>query len=123
MRTLAAACVLAAAPAAAGCAGGSEPYRQVAGGDPGRGARAIEARGCGSCHSIPGIHDARGTVGPPLDAFGRRGFIAGELANTPANLVRWIENPQAVEPGTAMPDLGIPPAEARSIAAYLYTLR
>jgi cytochrome c len=31
-------------------------------------------------------------------------------------------DPKEVEPGTAMPDLGIGEAEARDIAAYLFTL-
>jgi cytochrome c1 len=53
----------------------------------------------------------------------RRSFIGGELANTPANMVRWIEDPQTVEPNTAMPNLGLGEQSARDIAAYLYTLR
>lgn len=36
--------------------------------------------------------------------------------------MQWVMNPQAVEPGTAMPDLGVSEPEARHIAAYLYTL-
>src|SRR5678810_1226335 len=38
----------------------------VAGGDAGRGKTAIAVYGCGSCHTIPGIRTAKGTVGPPL---------------------------------------------------------
>jgi cytochrome c1 len=49
--------------------------------------------------------------------------VAGEVPNTPRFMVRWIENPQAIEPGTAMPNLGVSDAQARDIAAYLYTLR
>jgi cytochrome c1 len=37
--------------------------------------------------------------------------------------VRWVKNPPAVEPGTAMPDLGLNDGQAYDIAAYLYTLR
>ena len=93
------------------------------GGNPDAGKVAIAAYGCGACHTVPGIRDARGLVGPPLDHFARRGFIAGQLPNTFDNLVRWIESPQSVEPGTAMPNLGVPEPLARNIAAYLYTLR
>jgi cytochrome c1 len=50
-----------------------------------------------------------------------RTIIAGRLENKPANLRRWIEHPQAVSPGTAMPDLGVTPADSRDIAAFLYT--
>lgn len=88
-----------------------------------RGRQRIEAYGCGSCHMIPGIGDATGLVGPSLENFGRRTFIAGRLPNSRANLVRWIMKPQSVAPGNAMPNLGINERDARDISAYLYTLR
>jgi cytochrome c2 len=120
---LAIAVVMVAAVVAA-CA--STPTResppQVPGGDPRRGAAAIERSGCGACHVIPGISGADGTVGPPLTDFAHRGYIAGELPNNGDNLIRWVMDPQEVEPGTDMPDLGIGEAEARDIAAYLFTL-
>lgn len=50
-------------------------------------------------------------------------MIAGELPNSPDNLIRWIENPTAVEPKTAMPNLGVTSDQAHDIAAYLYTLQ
>lgn len=93
------------------------------GGDARRGAEIISQVGCGSCHTIPGIRSAQGVVGPPLYFFSRRTYIAGELPNTPANLIRWVRDPQSVEPGTAMPVLGLDEAQARDVAAYLYTLR
>jgi cytochrome c len=62
-------------------------------------------------------------VGPPLTTFARRAYIAGQLPNQPENLIRWIQDPQAVEPGTAMPNLRVSPVVARDMAAYLYTLR
>lgn len=91
-------------------------------GNPTRGKELIVGYGCGGCHLIPGVHAARGMVGPPLLHFSQRTMIAGELPNTPANLVRWIENPKAVEPHTAMPDLGLTEDQAYDVAAYLYTL-
>jgi cytochrome c2 len=42
--------------------------------------------------------------------------------NTPAALAAWIVNPRAVEPGTAMPVLGVTFEQAGDMAAYLYTL-
>ena len=92
-------------------------------GDAENGRRALAAYGCGSCHSIPGVKDADGRVGPPLAGFGSRAFIAGELANTPDNLVRWIVHPQQVEPATAMPDLGVSEQDAQDITAYLEGLQ
>ena len=87
------------------------------------GRQLIASYGCGACHMIPGVHAARGKVGPPLFFFGERTMIAGELPNTPANLEKWIENPKQVEPKTAMPNLGVKSDEARDMAAYLYTLK
>jgi cytochrome c len=98
------------------------PPSEVPNGDPGRGAELISRYGCGSCHSVPGVKDADGLVGPPLTRFGSRSYIAGELVNSGPNLQRWIENPQAIEPGTAMPNLGVNPTDAQDIAAYLFTL-
>jgi cytochrome c2 len=96
---------------------------RVGGGDADRGRVALDGFGCGACHVIPGVSGARGLVGPPLTMFARRAYIAGQLPNQPDNLLRWIQDPQAVEPGTAMPNLGVKPEVARDMAAYLYTLR
>jgi cytochrome c len=87
-----------------------------------KGRRLIASYGCGSCHSIPGIPGADATVAPPLDRFYERHYIAGRLWNTPENLAEWIQNPQAVKPGTGMPNLGVREDEARDMAAYLYHL-
>jgi cytochrome c len=84
------------------------------------GRRLIASYGCGSCHSIPGIPGADAMAAPPLNCFYERTYIAGRLANTRQNLSRWIQNPQQVEPGTAMPNLGVRSEEADDIASYLY---
>jgi cytochrome c2 len=95
----------------------------VPGGDAERGQRSIAGYGCGSCHTIPGVRGAHGLVGPPLTGMASRSYIAGQLANTPENMVRWLMDPPAVEPGTAMPSVVRNEQAARDIAAYLYTLR
>lgn len=92
-------------------------------GDATAGREAIRRYGCGSCHQIPGVRGAQGVVGPPLEEFARRKYIAGNLPNEAENLVVWIMDPQAVEPGTAMPNLLVTETDARNIAAYLATLR
>jgi len=116
---------LALAALLAACAGGAaaDPVWHVAGGDAGRGAKLIQAFGCAACHTVPGIRQAVGNVGPPLTRFGDRTYIAGMLRNNPQNLLRWIRDPQGVVPGNAMPNMGVTDAQARDIAAYLYTLR
>src|SRR5690242_8381668 len=63
------------------------------------GRRYIVSYGCGTCHSIPGVPGAHGMVGPPLDQFYGRSFIAGRLPNTETNLVRWLQDPQQIQPG------------------------
>ena len=64
-----------------------------------------------------------GLVGPPLMMMSWRIYIAGMLRNTPANMMFWLEHPQTVVPGNAMPNTGIMPQQARDTAAYQYTLR
>jgi cytochrome c len=96
--------------------------RETASGDPQRGASLIADYGCGTCHAVPGVQGADGLVGPPLDHFSRRTYIAGHLPNSAENLQTWVQNPQDVDPGTAMPDLGVTADEAADITAYLYTL-
>lgn len=108
-----------------GCAGGNavRSYGIAIAGNPQHGKELIQAYGCGACHIIPGIRNARGLVGPPLILFAERTMVAGEVPNTPENLVKWVQNPPSIEPNTAMPDLGLSQAQAQDIAAYLYTLR
>ncbi len=118
--------VLAGAFALAGCNGGTEvaeAFTPATGGDADRGKADIQKFSCGSCHAIPGVQGAEGRVAPPLDLFARRSFVGGEVPNTPENLVRWIRDPKSIEPGTAMPTLGVSEQQARDIAAYLYTLK
>ena len=91
-------------------------------GSPEAGRSAIARYGCGGCHVVPGVTGAQGLAAPPLSNFGSRAYIAGELRNTPDSLVQWIMHPHAVEPKTAMPELGVTESDARDIAAYLYTL-
>jgi cytochrome c len=84
------------------------------------GRRLIAEYGCGSCHFIPGVPGADSMAAPPLDRFYERTYIAGRLSNTQENLVDWIRDPQRIDPGNAMPDLGLTEKEASDMAAYLY---
>jgi cytochrome c2 len=121
MRRAAAITSLVAAVALASCGPGTEEGSPVKNGKPEHGAQLIGHYGCGSCHTIGGIDGANGKVGPPLTGIDKRHTIAGKLANTPENLIRWIMDPQKIVPGNDMPDLGVKRDEARDIAAYLYT--
>jgi cytochrome c oxidase subunit 2 len=94
---------------------------------------------CARCHSV----DARvQTMGPNLAHFGSRLTIAaGWLENEPANLARWIEEPNKIKPGNYMwygfPDPNNPrevqmeglkdaelsKSDIEDLVAYLYTLQ
>lgn len=98
---------LTAAPRAAG-AGGAETAPEPA---------SVAAapgyfRGvCVSCHAVEGYG---GKVGPALDGVADRFDVA--------YLRRWISDPNAVKPGTAMPNLGLGAADLDAITAFLSTL-
>jgi cytochrome c1 len=106
--------------ALAGCGAAPRPAGE---GDAERGRLLLRQFGCGGCHRIPGVAAATGAVGPPLEGLARRVYLAGALPNTPANLARWIRDPQAVDPQTGMPDMQVGEAHARDMVAYLATLR
>lgn len=86
-----------------------------------RGRAALNTYGCVSCHVVPGMGNARGHVGPALDALKHQSFIAGRLPNDRADLVRFIRFPRDVDPETAMPNLDVSEADANAIATYLQT--
>lgn len=108
----------------AACSGGVNglPEPRISADDPRveDGRALIASYGCGSCHTIPGVPGADARVGPALDHFYARSFIAGRLSNTEQNLSQWIQHPQEIDPGNAMPDLGVTEEQARAISAYLY---
>jgi cytochrome c len=106
----------------AACGGEGEAGRQVTG-NVENGRLLLQQYGCGSCHAIPGVANARGNVGPTLAGVGRRVYIGGFLPNTPENMARWIVSPRAIDPLTAMPDLQVPALHASDMVAYLYSAR
>ena len=120
------ACVLLSSVLAAfACRGytGRAAAETATGGNVERGVAAINRYGCGTCHTISGVSGANGQVGPPLTGIASRVYIGGVLENRPENMLRWIQNPRAVDALTAMPALGVTEQDARDIASYLYTLK
>jgi nitric oxide reductase subunit C len=67
---------------------------------------------CIACHAVGGTG---GVVGPALDGVGSR------MAR--AELDRWLADPAAVKPGTAMPNLGLPEATRADLVDWLVSLR
>jgi cytochrome c2 len=107
----------------AGCDNGAKAPLSPASGNPARGKLLLAQYQCGSCHAIPEVPAARGVIGPSLDGYGRRSYIAGHIPNAPEALARWIVDPAAMKPGTTMPAMGVSPDDARHMAAYLAELR
>jgi cytochrome c2 len=69
------------------------------------------------------VASADGNVGPPLMRIGTRVYIAGYIRNSPENMSVWLQDPQKVLPGNAMPSMGISLKDSRDITAFLYTLQ
>ncbi|MGH9409475.1 MAG: c-type cytochrome [Vicinamibacterales bacterium] len=121
-RSLSAAALLSALVLSGAC-GTSAGSSALPGGDAGRGKEAIARYACGACHTIPGIEGANAVVGPPLSGIAVRKTLGGHLENTPANMVKWIQHPQQIDPKNVMPELGVTEQDAKDITAYLYTLK
>lgn len=107
----------------AGCERPEPPaHLRIVGGDAERGRRLIARYECGICHTIDGVPQAKGVVGPPLTNYAQRVLLAGIVPNAPRTLVPWLMDPSTIDPDTGMPNLGISAPEARDIATFLYTL-
>jgi cytochrome c oxidase subunit 2 len=113
------------APVPGAPAPANPPVPAPGGANPADGAALIQQKGCGGCHTIPGIAGANGTVGPNLGGVASRNRIAGGAVpnNGPDDLKRWIMNPPGLKPGTIMPNLGLTDDEATKIVAFLETLK
>lgn len=88
-----------------------------------QGAQLFVQKGCLACHAITGTV-AQGVNAPNLTRFGsRQTLAAGLLDNTADNLARWLANPQAVKPGSLMPNLGLGADDIAALTAYLHSLQ
>jgi len=85
-------------------------------------AKALIASHCAACHQVPGVAVATGRVGPSLAHIGSQQIIAGYFVNSPQMLTQWIEHPQTLLPGNAMPEMGLSPEQVAAIVDYLYTM-
>lgn len=72
-----------------------------------------EKYACQSCH-IADYKKDKGYVGPALAGVGDR--------LTPGWMYRWLKNPNALLPGTPMPNFSLADDEARDLTAFLTTL-
>src|SRR5262245_40353390 len=87
------------------------------------GRRVFETTACINCHAIAGTV-ANGRFGPDLTHLMSRDTIAsGAAENTTDNLRRWLENPDAIKPGSLMPAMKLNDADLDSLVRYLESLR
>jgi len=85
--------------------------------------QAVFAGPCAACHAIRGTA-AAGRAGPDLTHLAsRRSIAAGTLPMSRGGLQGWIQKPQALKPGTGMPDIPLTPRDADAVSQYLASLR
>jgi cytochrome c oxidase subunit 2 len=88
-----------------------------------RGRQLFLSTTCSNCHAIRGT-SARSDIGPDLTHVASRMSLAAlATTNTPADLLRWISDPQHVKPGAKMPKLDLAASDFRAIADYLRSLK
>jgi cytochrome c2 len=97
-------------------------------GDATLGRSVLESKACGTCHVFTGVPDL--PMKPDHEHADHKGKDAIELAPdlrytrqrmTAAAVVRWLRDPQAMKPGTLMPNLKLSEDEIKNAAAYILT--
>jgi cytochrome c oxidase subunit 2 len=87
------------------------------------GKRVFETTACVNCHAVAGTN-ATGHFGPALThLMSRRTIAAGAAENTRENLRLWIQNPDAIKPGSLMPAMKLSDADLDALVRYLETLQ
>jgi cytochrome c oxidase subunit 2 len=87
------------------------------------GRHVFETTACVNCHAVAGTN-ATGRFGPDLThLMSRRTIAAGAAENTQDNLRLWIQNPDAIKPGSRMPAMQLTDADLDALVRYLETLR
>ena len=88
-----------------------------------QGAELFQQLTCGNCHTIAGT-SAQGKIGPDLTHIaGRFTLAAGRFQNNPANLARWLADPQSVKPDSHMPNFQLTDSQVHQLSSYLETLQ
>jgi len=97
-----------------------QPSAQDASVETGR--RVFESNACMNCHAVAGT-PANGRFGPDLTHLMSRTTIAsGAAQNTPEKLRLWIQNPEAIKPGSLMPAMQLSDADLDAVVRYMQTL-
>ena len=87
------------------------------------GRRVFETTACINCHAISGTA-ANGRFGPDLTHLMSRDTIAsGAAGNTTENLRLWIQDPEAIKPGSLMPAMKLSDTDLDALVRYMESLR
>jgi cytochrome c oxidase subunit 2 len=87
------------------------------------GRHVFETTVCINCHAIAGTN-ATGRFGPDLThLMSRHTLASGAAENTKENLRLWIQNPDAIKPGSLMPAMKLSDDDLDALVRYLQTLR
>jgi cytochrome c oxidase subunit 2 len=87
------------------------------------GRRVFETTACVNCHAVSGT-PAAGRFGPDLThLMSRHTIAAGAADNTAENLRMWIQNPEAIKPGSLMPAMQLGKSDLDALVHYMETLR
>jgi mono/diheme cytochrome c family protein len=105
-----------------GVAGTSTPPPPPTPANPGDAGEAVFSIKCATCH-IDNNHPNGGVSGPNLT--GLASMETTPIYGSPVDaeyLSAWVTDPQAVHPGTSMPNPGLTPEEVEQVVEYLLTL-
>jgi cytochrome c oxidase subunit 2 len=84
---------------------------------------AFLGQSCVNCHQVRGT-PAKGTYAPDLThLMARKTLASGVIPNDPANLTRWVKDPQKIKPSCLMPAFGLSDREWDRVVDYLLTLK
>jgi cytochrome c oxidase subunit 2 len=87
------------------------------------GRHVFESTSCVNCHAVGGTNGT-GRFGPDLThLMSRRTIAAGAAENTSENLRLWIQNPDAIKPGSLMPAMKLSDEDLDALVRYLETLQ
>src|SRR2546422_5031545 len=87
------------------------------------GRHVFETTACLNCHAITGTNGT-GRFGPDLThLMSRRTIASGAAENSAQNLRLWIQNPDAIKPGSLMPAMKLSDADLDALVRYLETLQ
>ncbi len=84
---------------------------------------------CANCHAITDEYPTKVSTPLPNAApnlthiASRRTLAGGVIENNPANLRRWLKNPQLIKPGCKMPNLSLTDEQVENLVAYFETLK